>query len=350
MRSAIITCVLTALIAGSSYAQDFQVTPVEFANLRGWQDEDHAEALSVFQTSCKYARDTKGITGIPWAPVCQIALTDPPPRAFFETLFQPVLITDDSQGRFTGYFEPQLSGSLTKTERFSTPLYSLPDDIPKGAKYFTRAEIMEGALDEKELELVYVDDPAAAYFLQIQGSGRVRLQDGSFLRLGFAGHNGHASKSIGREMVSRELMASHEISAENISAWMKENPILAQEVLATSPSYVFFRKVRSLKSNEGPEGAMAVPLTTARSIAVDPRFIPLGAPVWIDKRGRNPIQRLMIAQDVGSAIKGAQRADIFFGTGKKAGRAAGRSNAYGRLYVLLPNAVPLDVLEGGSEK
>ena len=174
------------------------------------------------------------------------------------------------------------------------------------------------------------------FFLQIQGSGRVRLPDGSKIRVGYGGRNGHDYRSVGTEMVRRGLFQSHQVSAATIRNWVRQNPEEGAELLRHNPSYIFFREVTAVPSSDGPLGAMNRSVTAMRSIAVDPDYVPLGVPVWIETDGQSPLRRLMIAQDTGSAIKGAQRADIFFGTGDEAGRAAGRVRDPGRMIVLLP--------------
>ena len=186
------------------------------------------------------------------------------------------------------------------------------------------------------LEIAWVDDPVELFFLQIQGSGRVKLPSGRMIRVGYQGANGHEYRSIGAELVRRGVFEAHQVSAQVIKNWVRRNPVAGQELLWSNPSYVFFRRVDSVPAERGPLGAMNRSVTTGRTIAVDPAFVPLGAPVWIEKEGANPIRRLMVAQDTGSAIKGAQRADVFMGTGDTAGREAGRLRDPGRMVTLLP--------------
>jgi len=198
------------------------------------------------------------------------------------------------------------------------------------------AEHGGGVMEGRDLEIAWVDDPVELFFLQIQGSGRVRLPDGSHLRVGYGGANGHPYSSIGKELIRRGTMTEHEVSAQGIKSWVRGNPFDGEELLFHNDSYVFFREVNEVPPERGPLGAMNRSITAMRSIAVDPAFTPLGAPVWIEKDGAEPMRRLMIAQDTGSAIKGAQRADIFFGTGAEAGSEAGKIKDAGRLVVLLP--------------
>jgi membrane-bound lytic murein transglycosylase A len=186
------------------------------------------------------------------------------------------------------------------------------------------------------LEIAWVDDPVELFFLQIQGSGRIRLPDGAVIRVGYGGANGHPYRSIGTELVRLGVYEAHQVSAEVIKNWVRRNPEAGEALLNHNPSYVFFRRVDQVPPERGPLGAMNRSVTAGRTIAVDPVHVPLGAPVWIEKEGHGPIRRLMVAQDTGSAIKGPQRADIFFGTGADAGRAAGRLRDPGRMVVLMP--------------
>jgi membrane-bound lytic murein transglycosylase A len=213
----------------------------------------------------------------------------------------------------------------------------MPSEARRIRPWLTRREILtSGVMAGRGLEIAWVDDPVELFFLQIQGSGRIRYPDGGFIRVGYSGANGHPYRSIGKELVRRGVYQPHQVSAEVIKNWVRRNPLLGEQLLFHNNSYVFFREVSEVPADKGPLGAMNRSITTLRSIAVDPRFTPLGAPVWIEKNGKNPMNRLMIAQDTGSAIKGAQRADIFFGTGDQAGRTAGRIKDGGRMVVLMP--------------
>jgi len=303
---------------------------LSFSELAGWDQDDHAPAMQTFLETCTDMRDPE------WAKICAVATQSPDPRFFFETFFQPVLIEDGEDMLFTGYFEPELSGATRKTGPYAYPIYRLPSEARDGV-WLSRREIEEtGALDGRGLEIAWINDPVDVFFLQIQGSGRVSLTDGSKIRVGYGGSNGHKYRSVGQEMVRRGIYEPHQVSADVIRNWVKRNPEDGAELLRHNPSYVFFREVNEVPADKGPLGAMNRSITTMRSIAVDPAYTPLGAPVWIEKQGATPLNRLMIAQDTGSAIKGAQRADIFFGTGREAGRAAGRIRDPGRMVVLLP--------------
>ena len=186
------------------------------------------------------------------------------------------------------------------------------------------------------LEIAWVDDAVELFFLQVQGSGRIKLPDGRYIRVGYGGKNGHEYRSIGRELVRRGVYNVHQVSAQVIKNWVRRNPIDGLELLRHNPSYVFFREVSEVPADKGPLGAMNRSVPEMRTVAVDPRYTPLGAPVWVEKNGKGKIRKLMIAQDTGSAIKGAQRADIFFGTGDEAGLKAGRLKDPGRMIVLMP--------------
>lgn len=329
-RAAILGLVVAAFGWICPAMADEAVELLSFADLTGWEDDDHAAALSVFRGTCA------DMEGDDWQALCAIAETAPDARTFFELFFRPVLIGGDSPALFTGYYEPELNGSLRRTSRFRYPLYRTPPEA-NGGVWHSRREIEEDRLLEgRGLEIVWVDDPVELFFLQIQGSGRVTLGDGSVIRVGYGGRNGHPYRSIGQELVRRGVFQPHQVSAQVIRNWVRRHPAEGQELLFHNPSYVFFRRVDISDPALGPLGAMNRSITPLRTIAVDPEFTPLGAPVWIEKAGAGPMRRLMIAQDTGGAIRGAQRADIFFGFGDIAGEAAGEIRDPGRMMVLLP--------------
>ena len=306
-------------------------TILSFHELNGWEKDDHGQALAVFLETC---RDLKGAD---WSALCSLAANHPEPRLFFELFFRPVLIEDGKPALFTGYFEPELSGSRQKSVRYRYPVYKMPPELTEGMLWLTREEIEnEDVLVGRGLEIAWVDNPVDLFYLQVQGSGRIRLENGSAIRVGYGGSNGHTYRSIGKELVRRGVYSPHQVSAPVIRNWVQRNPIAGRELLRTSPGYVFFREIEGHPDDSGPMGAMNRPLTALRSLAVDRSFVPLGAPVWVEKGGADAFQRLMIAQDTGSAIKGAQRADLFMGTGEQAGRAAGKIRDPGRMVVLLP--------------
>jgi len=203
-------------------------------------------------------------------------------------------------------------------------------------KWFTRQQIVEDKiLSNRGLEIAWASDPVDVFFLQIQGFGRLRFTNGSSLRIGYGGSNGHKYRSVGKEMVRRGIYDEHQVSATVIKNWVSRNPNDGRALLNHNPSFVFFREL-DVSLHKGPLGAMNRSLTPMRSVAIDPKYIPLGAAVWLDKAGQSPMRRLMIAQDTGSVIKGAQRADIFIGSGDNAGREAAKIKDKGSIYVLLP--------------
>ncbi|KAA9006818.1 murein transglycosylase A [Histidinibacterium aquaticum] len=303
---------------------------MEFSDLDGWAEDDHAAAIEVFIETCR------DFDSPDWDTLCALAADAEDPRAFFELFFKPVMITDGEEGLFTGYYEPELTGARAPDDRFRYPLYSVPAELGEDP-WHSRREIEEQkVLEGQGLEIAWVDDPVDLFFLQIQGSGRIRLPDGDVIRVGYGGANKRPYNSVGAELVDRGIYEPHEVSADVIRSWVQDNPEDGQELLWTNESYVFFREVSQVPAHLGPLGAMNRPITAGRSVAVDPAHVPLGAPVWIEKDGRNPMRRLMVAQDTGAAIKGAQRADIFYGTGAEAGRVAGAIRDPGRMIVLLP--------------
>ena len=286
-----------------------------FEDLNGWAADDHQAALDVFLNSCS-------------AHWCTMASAAPSPRAFFEANFQPVLIEDGQPMVFTGYFEPELSGSREKTDHFRVPVYTLPEEPTQ----FTRRQIDEDApLAGRGLEIAWLSDPVDLFFLQVQGSGRICLADGAVMRVGFAGKNGRAYTSIGKILIGHGVA---DVNPDTIRAWVRANGAAGQALLWANESYVFFREITQVPADLGPIGALGVSITSGRSIAVDPAATPLGSPVWIERAN---MQQLMVAQDTGSAIKGAQRADIFFGTGAVAGEMAGQVNDGRRMITLLPH-------------
>ncbi len=305
---------------------------LDFEGLDGWAQDDHRAALVAFQETCASLSDD-------WAPICRLAAdsgaTDASARAFFELMFKPVQI-GNPPALFTGYYEPELRGSAQRSPRFAHPIYARPPELQDGQVYHDRAAIERGALRGRGLEIAWLEDPVEVFFLHIQGSGRIRMMDGRVIRVGYAGRNGHAYRSVGTEMVARGTMTADQVSAQGIKSYVRNNPASGNELLNVNPSYIFFRKIADLPADKGPIGAMGRSITTLRSVAIDPDFTPLGAPVWIEKDGANPIRSLMVAQDTGGAIKGAQRADIFYGTGAQAGDEAGTIKDSGRMIVLLP--------------
>jgi len=355
------------------------LAPATYADLPGWGADDLAGAWDAFLRSCRTLRFRDS-----WVAACGKAAEIAAPtseaiRAFFEANFTPYRVTNadgTTEGRITGYYEPLLSGSRVRGGPYLYPLYAPPDDLliidlasvapdTKGLRlrgrlegrrvvpYYTRAEIDGGVAPIVGKEIVWVDDPIEAFFLQIQGSGRVRLPSGETVRIGYADQNGHPYASIGRYLVEQGELALSEASMQGIQAWARANPSRVAQLLNQNPSYVFFRELppddaaqggEAAARYVGPIGALGVRLTPERSIAVDRRFVPLGAPVYLATTWPNsdkPLQRLMIAQDTGGAIRGPVRADFFWGTGREAGRLAGRMRQDGEMWVLLPNGYPV---------
>ncbi len=297
-------------------------TALTFADLAGWADDDHRAALGVFRQTC---------VSVPgdWSDRGDDA------RAFFESRFLPTLITDGTPMLFTGYYEPELPGALQRGGEFQHPIYAPPPDLVAGEPWLTRRQIEEtDALAGREI--VWLASPVDRFFLQVQGSGRITLPDGQMIRVGFAAKNGHPYTSIGAELIRRGEMHPDRASAQALRDWIAAHPESKQALLWTNPSYVFFREIIDVAATDGPIGTSGKSITPLRSIAVDPGFTPLGLPVWIEKSGEAPLNRLMVAQDTGSAIKGAQRADIFYGTGPVAGDIAGQTKSTGRMIALFP--------------
>lgn len=330
------------LLLGGPVSAEARHTLLNWSDLNGWAQDDLAPALQTFLETCPDLQDPD------WASICAVAQTRPDPRPFFEAFFQPVLIEDGNDALFTGYFEPELPGSLSPNGAYRYPIYRKPPEVSPGARWFTRGEIEQGELlSGRGLEIAWLKDPVDAFFLQVQGSGRISLDDGGKLRVGYGGRNGHDYRSVGKELVRRGIYEQHQVSAAVIRNWVQRNPVEGRELLWHNPSFIFFREVSRVPADKGPLGAMNRSIMAMRSIAVDPEYTPLGAPVWVEKAGKDPLQRLMIAQDTGSAIKGAQRADIFFGTGPDAGRSAGRVRDSGRMVVLLPIQIAFAKAAGG---
>ena len=340
--------------------------PANWTDLPGWKEDDLAAAWPAFMASCRGVASRPH--GASWKRVCDLARTADgkagnDPRRFFETQLKPYAIQaadGNAGGLVTGYYEPLLRGSRTRTKGFEQPVRGVPEDLltidlsvlfpelkdkrvrgrlegNKVVPYWSRAEIAARGDKLPSRTLLYVDDAVELFFLQVQGSGRVSLPDGTLARLNYADQNGYPYQSIGRVLVDRGELKLEEASMQGIQAWARANPGRLQELLNANPSYVFFREVPN--SKEGPVGALGVPLTAERSIAVDPRSVPLGAPVFLATTRPNsskPLNRLVLAQDTGGAIKGAVRADFFWGFGKEAGEQAGRMKQSGRMWVLLP--------------
>ncbi len=363
------------------------LTPTTFAALAGWMSSDVQAGFSAFVASCKrvVARDdTEPFAGAAnygtvgeWRAPCAAAMragagSTQTTRQFFEAWFVPAQASNRSEpvGLFTGYYEPELSGRRKAAGRFRTPLYGRPKDLIsvdlgsfrpalKGERiagrvddgklvpYATRADIVDKGLKGKAPIITYVDDAAAAFFLQVQGSGRVRFKDGKIVRVAYDGQNGHPYTAIGRVLADRGEIAREQLSMQSIRVWLAANPAKAHALMNENASFVFFKEQPIADPQFGAEGAQGVALTPGASLAVDLRFHGLGAPMWIDANAPNAdetapdvaFQRLVIAQDTGGAIRGPVRGDVYWGAGDQAESIAGRMAHKGKLYVLLPKSV-----------
>jgi membrane-bound lytic murein transglycosylase A len=366
------------------HVPSFALRPLAYEQLSGWHADDPRAALSAFRRSCakldQYGAATPmgpgpwfGAVG-DWRPICADAATVAEgsadrARDFFEGHFSPYLVVDgdNPEGLFTGYYEPLLFGSRRFGGAYTVPIYRPPDDLVRvdlarfnpalagyaiygrvqGGEfvpYHSRADIETGALADRGLELLWVDDPIDQFFLQVQGSGQVQLDDGSLTRVGYASQNGHPYRAIGRDLIEIGVLTRDQVSLPAIKAWLEAHPGDAPDIMARNRSYIFFEERPELGPDDGPLGAQGVSLTAGRSLAVDPRYVPLGVPVWLETtvpwpEGVAPLHRLMVAQDTGGAIKGVVRGDVFFGSGARAEAAAGHMKSPGRYALLLPKAL-----------
>jgi membrane-bound lytic murein transglycosylase A len=335
-----------AAFAGETVPRPFRAEPLAFTALDGWAADDHAAAFAAFRRSCagviSGGTPDKGLVT-----ACRAALSDPDPsaaeaRRFFETQFEPVAIVPESGAGFlTGYFEPEYRGSLQRSETYATPLLSLPDG-PAQRPHPDRAAIEEGALGDKARPVVFLADPIEAFLVHVQGSARIRFEDGRVLRVGFAGRNGQPYTSIARILSERENIPPAQMDMAGLVAWLRAHPGEAREVMRLNRSYIFFRVVEELAPEEGPVGGAGIPLTPGRSLAIDRRLWNYGLPVWLEgtlpiaEGGEERLRRLTIAQDTGSAIVGPARGDLFVGTGSDAGARAGLLRHPVRFVVLQP--------------
>lgn len=338
-----------------------------YADLPGWNAAALEPSLRAFLAGCPRLQVVAAL-----APACAAARAVPEDdpaaaRKFFESTFVPYAVTDpdgSNAGLVTGYYEPVLDGSRKRTERYRYPVYGVPDDLvdvdlsslyPKlkgmrlrgrleGRKlvpYYSRAEIDAHGDDFKAPVIAWVANPVELFFLQIQGSGQIRFGDDDRIRVGYADQNGHPYKSLGRYLVAQGELSLEQASMQGIKAWAQAHPEALTQALEQNPSYVFFRK---LPAGGGPIGALGAPLSATYSIAVDRRFYPLGAPVYLASTlplSDIPLEQLVVALDTGGAIRGAVRADFFWGSGEEAGEFAGRMRQQGRMWLLWPRGEPL---------
>jgi membrane-bound lytic murein transglycosylase A len=390
LRSFAVALCGIALIAGPSAAAvkkphtqpnplkipNSQFEPLAWHQIDGWMKDHHAEAFSTFLASCKpilrstpKVRATRPAAYNALHEVCGRAVTvvpvdDSGARGFFEKNFRAVRLSSlgEQAGFFTGYYEPVVEGSRLPSDQYTVPLYRRPPNmltqrlrvagkkakagkrvVKRTAPFYDRAQIEDGALAGRELEIVYLKDPIDAFFAEIQGSVRVRLEDGSVIRLNYASGNGHAYTAVGRFLIERGIVTKEDISMQKIREYMEANPEEGKALRRLNKSYVFFRET-DLSEYEEAIGAQGMPLTAARSIAVDRRLHTYGMPVFIDvtlpiqsEKPDTRFSRLMIAQDTGGAIVGPARADIYLGAGDEAARAAGRFKHFGHFVMLIPN-------------
>ena len=337
---------------------------VAWSKLPGWEQDRHAAAWPALRKSCEKLERSDAA----WEQLCRAASAlespdDAAARAFFEANFRAHRLNAGSgrEGLITGYYEPVLIGSTTRSDRFRWPLYKRPDNLLtidlaslypelKGrpvrgrlegnrvVPYYSRAQIEKGNGKNPLAgnELLWVEDPVELFILQVQGSGRVRLPDGSEVAVGYADQNGHPYRSLGGRLIELGALTREEVTLTRIRDWLAAHPEETSALLNSNPSYIFFTQRDA--ALDGPFGSLGVVLTPERSIAADNSYIPPGVPLWLDAAWPDgtPLQRLVLAQDTGGAIKGAARADLFIGRGAEAGRLAGEMKQRGHLYVLLP--------------
>jgi peptidoglycan lytic transglycosylase A len=341
-----------------------RLVPDRWSSLPGWEVDALEDAWPAFLRSCGMLKSREG-----WQQACDRAKSvnagdRNEVRAYFELQFTPWRVVNDDateSGLVTGYYEPLVRGSRKASARYRYPIYGVPDDLlaielgeqypqlkglrlrgrldgRKVVPYFDRNQIDTGVPALSGLEIAWTDDALDLFFLQVQGSGRVRLETGEILRVGYADQNGYPYRSIGKLLVDRGELTVQQASLQGIKTWATQNPDKVRDLLDHNASYVFFRELPS--GPDGPLGAMGLPLTAGRSVAIDPRTVPLGAPVFLATTfpsSDRALARLMLAQDTGGAIKGGVRADFFWGFGEAADRQAGRMRQQGRMWVLLPN-------------
>ncbi|MEM7425157.1 MAG: MltA domain-containing protein [Pseudomonadota bacterium] len=344
-----------------------------WSSLDGWPGDRPGAALAAFRMSCKamlrgrarWPRKSRyGGTRKDWELLCRKGLKISGGRKlavlrFWRDNFQPVEITARSS-LFTGYFEPEIDGSRVRKSGYEVPLYLKPKDLVKARTkggwarktsngtrpYYTRKQIEQGALKGRGLEFVWLRDPVDAFFLHIQGSGRIWLGNEETIRVGFAAKNGRPYTPVGRILIKRGAIARDKMSMQAIRAWLTLNPDKMRELFWRNQSFIFFREIPIRYPRLGPPGAQGVELTPLHSLAVDPRFVAYGTPLWLETRtptgdggALETFRRILVAQDTGTAIKGEVRGDIFFGSGGQAGYPAGLMQSPGRLILLLPKGL-----------
>jgi membrane-bound lytic murein transglycosylase A len=373
----LIFCLLVGSIMSDQSHATEKLHLKSYQDLPGWNDDRHADALAALMRSCReiianghgFKRASRyGGTRNQWIEVCQAAARAKVPKDFFQTQFQPFEVIDPvlPKSLLTGYYEPLAEGSLVQSIDYPVPIYAKPEDLvplqPTGQKelglsygrmvsgsprpYFTREEIEQGKLSGKGLEIVWMKSWEDAFFMHIQGSGRVRLKQGGELRLAYAAKSGLPYTSIGRVLIDRGIVTEETNAMQSIRSWMKNHKVEARELMWQNKSFIFFRKIDVDDVSLGALGAQQVNLTPGRSLAVDRSVWTFGTPIWIDTalppeapQGPQPVRRLMVAQDTGSAIKGAARGDVYWGWGSEAEQIAGHMKSPARMTVLLPKSV-----------
>lgn len=297
----------------------------ELSALPGWEAAAHGAALSTWARHCAVR-----------AGPCPDPSDQAHPRAFWERHFRVRALPEGGAALITGYYEPVLAAAAERHADQQVPLYAMPEAARDRQR--TRAEIMDGALAGRVPVIAWLADPVEAFFLHVQGSGRLRLADGRWMRVGFAGRNAHPYRSIGRIAAARGLVPGEGLTASRLKAWLRANPGAGDALMRENPSYIFFREIEGLAPGQGPVGAAGRPLVPRVSAALDPAHYPAGTPLWLETPGSSDARgHLVIAEDTGAAITGPARADLFMGTGPTAGRAAGALVARGRIHAIVPH-------------
>ena len=371
---------------GDLQQSDARLKPARFEELVGWADDDHCAAFAAFLPGARRMADTPyktrrlevNATALQRVAVIALGLDNPTQdeaRSFFEQHFTPnhVELGDGDAGFVTGFFEPLVEASLHKTERFSVPLYRRPpelidlDDVNRPPsmsaafrfgrhvangveEYFDRPAIQAGALEGRDLELVWLENKVDAFFIHVQGSAKLALPNGNLMRTTYAAKSGHAYTSVAKVLCQQTGIPPEKMTADRLSDWMHANTDLLDELLAHNRSYIFFKEIEGLDPNDGPVAAAKVPLIAGRSLAVDRTLHTFGVPIWLTTDDAlpgdvEPLARLMIAHDTGSAIVGPARGDIFTGTGDAAGLIAGRIRHGAKMTIFVPNP---DLSLGGA--
>ncbi len=348
-----------------------------FSNIQGWNNDDHAAALATFKRSYDEIRKTAhgfkrealyGGTLQDWLAIPEIAFDIKDPRAFFETYFTPCEVRDPvrPEGLFTGYYEPEAMGSFKQSNEYQVPIYRKPRELValdaesqkttglaygvvangKAEAFFTREQIEKGALANRELEIVWLKSWVDAFFIHIQGSGRIVLEDGQIIRLAYAGKNGQPYTGIGSVLLKRGVATPETMSMQVLREWMASHPDEARALMWNNNSFIFFRDIKVPDDALGALGAQQVNLTPLRSLAVDRSIWMYGTPIWLDTtrppespNDSEPFRHLMVAQDTGTAIRGHVRGDVYWGWGDDAALIAGNMKSPGRITVLLPKAL-----------